>query len=192
MDLSCELGVPPGLTTRRPESGDPSEGAPPSRPASGFNCAGIQWAPAVPQLTAKLFGSGQETRVPSPPLICSPSWAHPKGPEAARIPWSSSKLADASQSWRGPSSPPQCLRPMNIRFPRGSCPVGQTSLPFLRCKTRSFIEPSPWGHHIPWQYQRRSCVPWPWGPGSALGLGRNQTTLLSVLDASGYSVWPKQ
>lgn len=129
VDLSCELGVLPGLTTRRPESGDPSEGAPPSRPASGFNCAGIQWAPAVPQLTAKLFGSGQETRVPSPPVICNPSWAHPKGPESARIPWSSSKLADASQSWRGPSSPPQCLRPMNIRFPRGSCPVGQTQSP---------------------------------------------------------------
>lgn len=143
VDLSCELGVPPGLTTRRPESGDPSEGAPPSRPASGFNCAGIQWAPAVPQLTAKLFESGQETQVPSPPVICSPSWAHPKGPEAARIPWSSSKLADASQSWLGPILPAPVSQTHEHTLPQGQLPGWPNPVsPFCAVKQGPSLSPA--------------------------------------------------
>lgn len=89
---------------------------------------------------------GRKLEVPSPPVICSPSWAHPKGPEAAQIPWTSSSVQRCFPVMGGPPSPPHhCTDIEHTHFPRVGLHSSKTTLSFLQTRTRSFTEPSPWG-----------------------------------------------
>ena len=81
--------------------------------------------------------------VSSPPIICSPRWAHPKGPEAAQIPWTSSSVHWCFPVLRGPPFSAHCCTDTWTHISLGSASIHLKPLsPFTAVEQGPSLSPT--------------------------------------------------